>query len=200
MPIFTAADYRTYAGLLPADPPLDADILKALARYEALVEGYLQRGLSFARRVERYYFIDTPEIILAYWPVSTLHGVSVDGRQVDISDMILHRSKGELYHKGKLWGKEQVDIDYDGGWGVKDLPKDLRLVIMTLAEQFLSSGGAPAPGSGTIKKETVHGVATVEYFDSRDTGSSNLGGSDDYPELGPYLSILKAYRAGGWVA
>lgn len=200
MPIFTAADYRTYAGLLPADPPPDVDILKALARYEALVAGYLQRGLSFARRVERYYFIDSPEIILAHWPVSVLHSVSVNGRQVDISDMILHRSKGELYHKGKLWGEEQVDIDYEGGWGATGLPEDMRLVIMTLAEQFLSAGGATTLGAGTIKKETVHGVATVEYFDPRDSGSSDLGGSDDYPELGPYLSILKAYRAGGWVA
>lgn len=194
--IFTAAEYRTWAGLQPADPPPDADIERALATTLAFVESYLDRSLSSARHVERYYHVDTPELILRHYPVTAVHSVSVDGGRVDPATLLVHGSKGEII-EGPVAGRV-VEIDYNAGWNSSDIPGDLMLVLMNLARDFLETGGNVTVAAGTIKRESVAGVATIEYFDPRDSGGEDK--SSDFPGIGVYAAILEKYRGWGWVA
>lgn len=193
----TASAYRTWAGLLPADLPSDAEIEKALLRYETLVESYIERNLAEDRHFERYYHIDSDPIILANYPVSDVLGIAADGSVLDVNEMLLHGQKGELFHYGKLLSRKIVNIEYVGGF--REMPDDLEIVIFTLAQNFLDAGGKATIAAGAVKKETVFGVSAIEYF-----GESSSSGSDSkinvYPELGDYALILDKYRANPMVA
>jgi hypothetical protein len=204
MAILTATEYRTYAGLAPTDAPTDAKIDRAIWRYESLVEGYLQRVMARVRQSEKYYFIDTANLVLARWPVLNVYAIT-DGasKTFDVTRMLIHHSKGEIYHRGLLAGQETVQVDYEAGWDINSLPDDIKVVVFALAEALLSGsgGGSAALSSAPIKKETMHGVATIEYDTSLlvDSGDGGIG-SGRYAELGPYVSVLDKYRAPGWVA
>ena len=191
--ILSAGQYRQYAGLDPADPPTDAEIERALWRAEVFAVAYIRRVLQHGTYRERFYRVDTPRLVLSSWPVDQIVSITLDGNDVDFSDFDLHHADGILNHDGRLMGARTVEITYIGGF--YRLPNDLAAAILTVAEATLAGGGGGmALQQGTIKKETVHGVTTIEYFDPRDSGSDESITGGTFPEYGPYVLVLDRYR------
>jgi hypothetical protein len=200
MSLLSAAQYRSYAGLTPTDPPTDAEIERALERNEILVESYLNRPLGYGRWKDKVIWIDTPSIILAAYPVESINDIQTDQGAVDGTGMVLNNDTGELWHLGRLFGRKNALIEYTGGW--KTMPADIALVIFTLAEAVLSGkgGGAAALQQAPVKQETVYGVGSTTYDTSLLVAGGDDGQSGAFPELGPYVAVLDRYKDRGWVA
>ena len=78
--------------------------------------------------------------------------------------------------------------------GYSNAPYEIKVVLATLVEGYLEGvTGGLAEVQG-VKKETVFGVASLDYGDP---GAMASAYGTPYAELGPYVSVLEKYREPG---
>lgn len=186
----TAAEYKNATG---DTTHTDAEIREALERYTALIEGYLQRVIMKTARTEFLVDIHYDPLPLAGYPVVSITSVTFDdSTTLDPTKYPLDKVAGMFYHRGALLDRTAT-IVYEGGYDVA--PSDLRAVLLTLTTGYLEGVSGGLNDLHSVKKETVMGVATVEYSGGL---SDAAGGSAAYAELGPYVTVLDRYRATSW--
>lgn len=183
----TAAEYRTLTQTA-ADTYTDATINLALERYSSLLEGYVQRQIVLDSQEDEFISVEEDPLPLPTYPVDVLTSVTADGAAVDLTTLTLHKKSGLLYHDGRLDGADVV-VAYEGGYA--DVPHDLKMVLITLAQGFLEGIAGGVNSIHAVKKETVMGVATLEYSD---INQASIGDAA-FAELGPYTTVLDRYRA-----
>lgn len=189
MALMTATEYKTATG---DSTHTDAEINAALERYSALIEGYIQRALLVDDREDVAVNVSQDPLALATYPVEAITSITDrDGTTFDHSAFFVHLNNGLIYHGGVLNGRT-ITIQYSAGY--EDLPEDVKAVLLTLTQGFLTGVSGGLSDLHSVKKETVMGVATIEYTGGFTTGS----GMTAYAELGPFTTVLDRYRATSW--
>jgi hypothetical protein len=187
MPILTATEYRTLTGQATS-PPSDADITLAIARYQALIEAYLQRLLDQAERTETHVLEARDPLQLAVYPVASIASIAVGTETFDPASFTLNKEAGLLYHDSMLLGQTAA-VTYTGGY--LTAPYDLKVVLVTLVQAYLTGVNGGVNTLQGARKEVVMGVASIDYGDPVTTILNGAG----FAELGPYVSVLDRYRA-----
>lgn len=181
--LVTLSEYRTLTG---DNATLDADVTRALTRYQALIEAYLERQLESAVITdEPHYRTGRSTLAVNRYPLTALTAITIDGTEQDISAMTVAADDGLIYHSGILFGAPEVLVSYTGGYLV--IPNDIKYAVCALAGANLSG---EMDGYKPIKRETVFGVASIDY--------SLPAGDTPYPELGQWRAVLDRYRKPGF--
>ncbi len=150
-----------------------------------ILEQHLNNKLV-AQSVTERFETDKTQIKLRYWPASNLSAVSRDG--VDVTaEFSLYVQDGlawvtdadSKYCWNRLSRFEQFDVTYTAGFD--PVPLDIVYAAKEFAEQI-----GRVSGPGTVKRESIVGVGSVEYVTS-DMAGGIVPGS--------IASILEHYRA-----
>lgn len=189
MVLLTTAEYKALTGDVTHT---DAEIAMALARYSGLIEGYTQRALMLDTHEDVVVRTPYDPLALRYYPVYAVTSVVAGADTYDPARFTVDKMAGLLYHDGLLTDRT-VTVHYDAGY--EELPTDIRAVLLTLTTGYLEGVSGGLNDLHSVKKETVMGVATVEYSGGL---SDAAGGSAAYAELGPYVTVLDRYRATSW--
>lgn len=189
MPVISVDDWRVMFST-PDDPPSDATIEQAIAYAQAEAEGYCGRTFDLESQKERYWIRYDEPVVLNRWPVNDVTAVMVDGTEQDdlsyFEDENLHRNVGRLCHDGRLKGTV-IEITYSAGYSPAPLP--LQRAVGALAKQQIDDAVLDS-GDRSVSRETVYGVASVEY---RGYGSEvSMAGVP--PHLEPYVAVLNRYK------
>ena len=136
-------------------------------------EAYCDNVLAEQATTEQHPFKISP-IALRYYPFVTLNAVTVDGDDVT-ADYEAFESEGVDYVTSsrtgctKPDGFKQMNIAYTAGY--EPLPADLGAAVAAAAISYQTGTGA----TGTVKRESVVGVGSIEYsVDSEDSGSTGF--------------------------
>lgn len=94
----------------------------------------------------------TEEILLPEYPVNTVGTVYEDGGTLTSGDWVLDPATGSLIRvptagyissnfttrPSVVWnrGRRNVTLDYDHGWDISDIPRDVRMVALNIATRF----------------------------------------------------------------
>ena len=159
------------------DYKLTADINAAFR----ILEAHLDNKLVSQEVTERFK-ARRDRFALRYWPADNVTSVLVDG-----AESVLEYEP--YYQDGLTWLKRgdchwpdnfvQVDVTYTAGFD--PVPVDIVYAVRDFATQI---GAIAAPG--TIKKESVVGVGSIEYATSESASGSIIPDS--------IMSILSHYR------
>lgn len=181
--IVSLADYRALSGDVVST---DAGVGRTILRYQALIEGFLDRRLELATVANEKHSMVTPApLLLRRYPITEITSVTADGGTVDHTEFNVNEESGIVYHNNLLNWKRKVLITYRGGYD--PLPADLQYVVCTLVEARLKG---EVDDVRPVRKETVYGVQSIDYA----TGSHLEAYGQPYAELGAYVSILERYR------
>lgn len=152
------------------DNARDTELSMYLDMAGSAAEKYIDNIID-KRDVSEKFKTDAHPIALRYYPVSDLVGLSVDG--VDqLADYQLFQEEGLSWgvkntcgwHEGSCF--EQMVITYTAGYD--PLPADLGYAIVSAGRIYESGTGAAI---GSVKKETVVGVGSIEF----ETGGTSTG-------------------------
>lgn len=190
MAILTVAQYRTMSQT-PGSPPTDEDIQLALDRYEGLIEGYTGRSFDQLTRCEQFFSAGPGPLQLSVYPIAEVLGLTVDGEDADPYSYPVHKATGMIAHGGALYGKHLV-VSYTAG--LYPAPHEVQTTLATLVEAYLAGGYGGTNELSGAAKETVMGVASIDYGSG---GQSFSEYGTPYPELGPYTAVLEKYRDSG---
>jgi len=188
MALLDADDYREY--ILPATTDATDDAIEAaLARYQSFIEAYIQYALEDAAYTESYYQVSgQPQLSLLHRPVISLTSVTVDGTAVSTSDIEVDLTAGVINNYSREISGDVVTVVYTAGYAT--CPADLKYVLLTLANGLLEGETGGLNALSRKRRETIFGVASVDYEPERSTAV--YGAS--FAELGPYVTILDNYR------
>ena len=176
------ARYRTLTGDQDAS---DEAISAALARYQALANGYTGRRLALGECSEQQR-VDGETVQLRNWPLVEIIGINDrQGHALSTSDIWINTDTATLHHDG-AWRGRVLTIAYEAGY--RAAPDDLAAALCTLAASYLAgeSGGQ----IDAVKRETVYGVYSIDYAQPKD--------AEAYPELGQWRAVLDRYRKPGF--
>ena len=184
--LISVADYRDVTGDVTTS---DVDISAAISRMQSRIESYLDRRLESQPYIEKHHHVSRTPVLLKQYPVTELTSAEKEGTVVAVDDMVLNADTGVLWHSDKLTWAKTVVISYTAGY--ETCPEDIKYVLCDLVKARLdgtldSSGPQEARA---LKKETVYGVSSVEYF-----AASAVSKVEFFPELGPYVSVLERYK------
>lgn len=163
----TVQDVKDYLGI--TDNTQDAFIQSSIDATSQSIETYLDRKIPLQYQVDTYRKSDfDPGAIvrlkLNRTPVYEIVAVLGDGASVDYvldDDGIA----------GHFYNYDEIEIRYYGGYC--PIPAEILSVfyqIMGTRWNLRSSVGIQ--GTGPIKKESIPGVYSVEYYDTKETNSS----------------------------
>ena len=173
----------------PADTSRDAELSMYLEMAGSACEKYIDNIID-QRDVSERFKTDKHPIALRYYPVSDLVGVSVDGDD-QLADYELFQEEGLSWgvkntcgwHEGSCF--EQMTLTYTAGYD--PLPADLGYAVVAAGKVYEAPGGAAV---GSVKKESVVGVGSIEY----ETGSDASGGGGSGMLTSSVTDVLDLYR------
>jgi hypothetical protein len=190
MAILTVAQYRSMSET-PDTPPTDETLQLALDRYTGLIEGFTGRSYAHESHCETHFDVGAGPLQLNVYPVTAITAITVDGEAGDASGYDVHLAAGLIYHAGTLY-QRTVKVEYNAGWS--DAPTEIKVVLCTLVQGYLSGASGGTNELQGARKETVMGVSSIDYG-VPGQAFSNFG--SPYAELGPYVSVLEKYRDPG---
>jgi hypothetical protein len=148
-------------------------------------EAYCDNVLAEKDAKESHPVVFSP-IALRYYPVTTLNAVTIDGDDLT-ANYDLYESEGVDYitasPTGIRSGFSQMNIAYTAGY--EPLPADLGFAIVQAGISYDIGSSA-----GTVKKESVVGVGSVEYSVDDTSGSAMRVGQ--LPSAA--VAVLENYR------
>jgi hypothetical protein len=163
------------------DDSQDAQLTQTLEIAQELVEDYLGRSLSYGKYedwVEVARGQDT--VVLKNYPIDLVLDIrdAATGLPVVYESGYIVKPSGEIRFRSS--GQGDLVVTYMGGY--LELPAWAQYAIVQTASAVWNSqgtGGAGAAGGsavGGVKKETVYGVASIEY-DTSGSSSGSVGGT-----------------------
>jgi hypothetical protein len=148
-------------------------------------ESYCDNVLASFDTSEQHAISFDP-IALRYYPVTALNAVTIDGDDLT-ANYDLYESEGVDYitasPSGIRSGFSQVNIAYTAGYD--PLPTDLGFAVVQAGVSYQIGSSA-----GTVKKESVVGVGSVEYSVDDTSGSASRVGQ----LLSAAVAVLENYR------
>jgi len=148
----------------------DAALSMYISMAAAACESYIDNKLV-QQSVTEYLACERPVASLRYWPVVSLESVFIDG--VDItSDWELRTSDGvtwlieSIAHTSWTALDSQMEVTYIAGYD--PLPGPVGYAIADTSINYFNQTG----GVGSVKKEVVQGVGSVEYVTNADSEGS----------------------------
>jgi hypothetical protein len=187
------ATLRVRAGLAADDDSRDNEITLAARLSQEMLEAYLDRELTFGKRVEFFTHDRGPTLTLAAYPVDG----DVIVRGVDDSaipdSFHVARSTG-LVQLDWINGTHEIEVEYHGGFELP--PAAIGTAILVgfdyVWANVINAAGM-VQGAGAIKSLSVPDVGTVSFFDG--SGASGDGGGDGAPAaFGAMSDLLAPYR------
>ena len=148
-----------------------------------ILEQYLDTKLVSQEITERHKVV-RDQVALRYWPASNVTAITLDGDDV-LADYKLFSEDGltwisrDKYTYLCFQDFKQFDVTYTAGFD--PVPLDIVYAVQQFSEQIGNTSGP-----GTVKKESVVGVGSIEYV----TAESATGGI--VPES--IASIVSHYR------
>lgn len=133
-------------------------------------ERYIDNKLALQNVIEQEPYQRNP-ITLRYWPFVDLTSITIDGEDVT-SDWEVIRTTGvgwvvkDRCARSRGSCVEQVEIAYSAGYD--PLPADVGYAIVMAGIAYESEQGGV---SGSVKRESVVGVGTIEYSTGDDAVS-----------------------------
>jgi hypothetical protein len=177
---------RTKKALNITDSSQDEDISLYLDLAGTSCEAYMDNKIVSQPVVESYAFSQTP-IPLRFYPASDLTSVIIDGLET-VDDWELFTTDGITYALSDRYSTirsghfNQLTISYTAGYD--PVPSDLGYVLVLTAISYKDQ----TSGTGTIKKEVINNVGSVEYaIADQLTGAVGLISA-------PSVSVLNRYR------
>jgi hypothetical protein len=184
--LISVADYRDTTGDVTTS---DVDASAAISRMQSRIESYLDRRLESQPYLEKHYYNAATPVVLKQYPVTAVTSILKDGTAITLDTIVVNGDTGVLFHSNTLTWAKELTIEYTAGY--ETCPDDIRYVLCDLAKArvdgTLDSFGPQ--DARALKKETVYGVASVEYF-----AGSAMSKVEFFPELGPYVSVLERYK------
>jgi hypothetical protein len=149
-------------------------------------EGYIDNKIVAQDVTEQFAMSRTP-VGLRYWPAGDVANVTIDS--VDVTaEYETYTSDGIQWEAKETCGSsrstcfDQMSITYSAGYD--PVPSDLGYVLARTGMAY----GNQAGGVGSVRKESVVGVGSIEYQTDEDAeGSSGLISSAS-------ISVLQKYR------
>ena len=170
------------------DDTQDADLSLWLDLAGRACEKYIDNKIV-SQEVTEFYAMSKTPIDLRYYPAADVTSVLIDGGD-DTASWELFTTDGITWAASNRHSASRVDyfnqlsITYTAGYD--PVPSDLGYVLVSTAIAY----GEQTTGTGTIKKEVVNGVGSVEYAVSDDAAASvglissaNIGVLDRYRRL-----------------
>ena len=159
-----------------------------MAAAMAVAERWCDRGIEYqAAEVTDLYRHCGRVARLWRYPIETVATVTVDGDAV--TDYTILADRGSLLLDGSQVG-DVVQITYEAGYQVADIPADLELALWSIFDSVLQGLSGEGGFSDAIRGAVITGVGTINY----DTAAAT--GPDGEPEfIGPAAQALLApYR------
>lgn len=174
------AEQSSYPSLATIEQ-LERRLKRPLAGAErAAAADALEEASSAVRRLTRQWLsfvADDTEVrdgpggvllLLRQAPIVDLTSIEIGGRTLAPHDVMPDPETGALWRLGARWpfGRQSIRVTYSHG--LRDIPPDLRGLVLGMAERGLSQGG-----QGGVRSETIGGYR-YDLGDSAGTGSLGL--------------------------
>lgn len=183
----------------------DAALTQTLEISQQLVEDYLGRSLTYAEYedwVEVAYGQET--IVLKNYPVEVV--LEIKDAATDLSIVYesgyVVRPSGEVRFRSS--GQGDLVVSYMGGY--LELPAWAQYAIVQTASAVWNAQGTGGSGGGgaavgAIKKETVYGVASIEYETGGSSGSASgtVGGTPQHGAIPALVAHSLEQHRNRWV-
>jgi hypothetical protein len=188
------------------DGTQDAELTLTLEMAQSLVEDYLGRSLNYAEYedwVEVTHGQDT--IVLKNHPVEVV--LEIKDAATDLSIVYesgyIVKPSGEVRFRSS--GQGDLVVSYMGGY--LELPAWAMYAIVQTASAIWNAqgtGGAGAGGGaslGAVKKETVYGVASIEYETggSSSAAAGTVGGTSQHGAIPALVAHSLEQHRNRWV-
>ena len=159
-------------GIETIDPSRDDEVSLFIQMAGEACEMFIDNKIFEQNVTERFVTLQSP-IALRYWPAGAL--VSVLRDTVDeTTDWEIYIQDGiqwtVRYTGGSGSGYKQLDITYAAGYN--PVPSDLAYAVAKTAIGYERQGGGA--NSGSVSKETIVGVGSIEYNTNED-GLGSVG-------------------------
>ena len=200
---WTVEQAKIYLEIDPVDTSKDAAIQSVLDYVMDTVNKSLGRVLAFGRETVTFYRVTMPRVILPRFPVAQVHAVDDADPPADLR---VHSQSGWIEHCS-FWGKDELVVDYEGGFAVfpPHLDRTLWEIFMNAwSRTNQDTGGPPADGGATVisggelERVTISDFGSVSYSTSSVSGGTSAAASIEeiWGWLAPWAPQLEQYRTG----
>jgi hypothetical protein len=183
---------KSYLDINQNDGGRDTELQGYINRAIDLHNGYLSRKLQKESYTSEMHKNFERNIQVINYPIDTVTEIRIDGEVQDLANFRVWKNRGIIEKVDenrtiKITGYH-LELDYTAGYD--PMPGDLLEAEAMTAMSLESLSGAAITNTG-VKRESVTGVSTVEYFDPG-TSRAAKGGFSQIPEGA--RDILDLYR------
>ncbi|MCA0944495.1 phage head-tail connector protein [Salipiger pacificus] len=156
------------------DDARDAELDRYVSAAISAVEAYTNRQFQSVAQTDRFYTPRRNGVVLPRGPVASIEAIRVDGAALPVGGWHLERGGLVLRMSSDQtpteWNGALVEVDYTSG--IDATPGWLVEATAAIAAEFEDKAGGGAIGS--VKRESVPGVFTVEYATGGSTSAFGI--------------------------
>lgn len=220
--IVTLADMKTRLGI--GDASQDAFLTEQLNVVQEAVESYCRRKFEQATYVQTFYRdefeengVSVPQITTYMFPVISIASIDEISRDDDgvptveasltANEYRLEKSTGRIkktqkngistnFFSGRPWfyGYTELEITYDAGYSIADMPQTIRDVIFNLVTERYNKNknGQNLNFGSDVQRVSIPGVMSIDYDYTLETNnrSHSFGAI-----LGNQINVLDYWRS-----